>query len=145
MQLDHAMLRTRDISGARDFFLRLFDMQEGPRPKTIQRFPGCWLFADGKPTVHIIGSRGHGFDHAAEVIDHVGFRLEGYQTFRSMLDRFDIRYSTMDLAAIQERRLFFHAPGGPLLETVFSEPVLDQTTLPNQMEWKSYHERDYWR
>jgi hypothetical protein len=29
----------------------------------------------------------------------------------------------MDLADIGERRLFFHAPGGPLLEAVFSEPV----------------------
>jgi len=29
----------------------------------------------------------------------------------------------MDLADLQERRLFVHAPGGPLLEAVFSEPV----------------------
>jgi glyoxylase I family protein len=29
----------------------------------------------------------------------------------------------MDLAELQERRLFFRAPGGPLLEAVFSESV----------------------
>ena len=34
-----------------------------------------------------------------------------------------VRYSLMDLAELQERRVFFHAPGGPLLEGVFSEPV----------------------
>jgi glyoxylase I family protein len=49
--------------------------------------------------------------------------MEGYADFRSKLDRLGIRYTPMDLADIQERRLFFHAPGGPLLEAVFSEPV----------------------
>jgi hypothetical protein len=29
----------------------------------------------------------------------------------------------LDLADLQERRLFFHAPGGPLLKAVFSESV----------------------
>ena len=39
------------------------------------------------------------------------------------LKRLGVRYSLMDLAELQERRVFFHAPGGPLLEGVFSEPV----------------------
>jgi len=33
----------------------------------------------------------------------------------------------MDLVDIQERRLFFRAPGGPLLEAVFSEAVPQNT------------------
>jgi len=49
--------------------------------------------------------------------------MEGYAEFRRKLEQLGIRYSTMDLADIQERRLFFHTPGGPLLEAVFSEPV----------------------
>jgi len=56
-------------------------------------------------------------------LDHVGFRMQGYAEFRNKLDRLSIRYSTMDLADLEERRLFFRAPGGPLLEAVFSEPV----------------------
>ena len=67
--------------------------------------------------------RGYGIDRAAEAIDHVGLRMEGYADFRNKLDRLGIRYTPMDLADIEERRLFFHAPGGPLLEAVFSEPV----------------------
>jgi hypothetical protein len=49
--------------------------------------------------------------------------MQGYAEFRNKLDRLGIRYSTMDLADLEERRLFFRAPGGPLLKGVFSEPV----------------------
>ena len=123
MKLDHVTIRTRDLQVARSFFLRVFDLEEGERPLAIQRIPGHWLYSEGHPLVHIIGSQGSGFDRSAEAIDHVGLRLEGYAEFRSKLDQLGIHYSTMDLADIGERRLFFRAPGGPLLEAVFSEPV----------------------
>jgi catechol 2,3-dioxygenase-like lactoylglutathione lyase family enzyme len=123
MKLDHVTIRTRDLQATRSFFLTLFDLEEGERPLAIRRIPGHWLYSEGHPLVHIIGSQGSGIDRAAEAIDHVGLRLEGYAEFRRKLDRLGIRYSSMDLAELQERRLFFRAPGGPLLEAVFSEPV----------------------
>ena len=124
MKLDHVTIRTRDLQATRNFFLSVFDLKEGERPLAIQRrIPGHWLYSEGHPLVHIIGSQGQGIDRAAEAIDHVGFRMQGYAEFRSKLDQLDIRYSTMDLADLEERRLFFRAPGGPLLEAVFSEPV----------------------
>ena len=123
MNLDHVTIRTRDLQATRSFFLTVFDLKEGERPLAIRRIPGHWLYSEGHPLVHIIGSQGSGFDRSAEAIDHVGLRLEGYAEFRNKLDQLGIRYSTMDLADIGERRLFFRAPGGPLLEAVFSEPV----------------------
>ena len=123
MKLDHVTILTRDLQATRSFFLTVFDLKEGERPLAIRRIPGHWLYSEGHPLVHIIGSQGSGFDRSAEAIDHVGLRLEGYAEFRSKLDQLGIHYSTMDLADIGERRLFFRAPGGPLLEAVFSEPV----------------------
>src|SRR5713101_6093265 len=123
MKLDHVTIRTRDLQAARSFLLTVFDLEEGERPLAIHRIPGHWLYSEGRPLVHIIGSQASGFDRSAEAIDHVGLRMEGYAEFRSKLDQLGIRYSPMDLADIQERRLFFRAPGGPLLEAVFSEPV----------------------
>jgi catechol 2,3-dioxygenase-like lactoylglutathione lyase family enzyme len=124
MKLDHVTIRTRDLPATRDFFLKVFDLTEGERPLAIQRrIPGHWLYSEGHPLVHIIGSQGQGIDRAAEAIDHVGFRMQGYAELRNKLDQLGIRYSTMDLADLEERRLFFRAPGGPLLEAVFSEPV----------------------
>ncbi len=128
MKLDHVTIRTRDLPATRDFFLKVFDLREGERPLAIQRrIPGHWLYSEAHPLVHIIGSQGHGSDHAAEAIDHVGFRMQGYAEFRNKLDQIGIRYSTRDLADLEERRLFFRAPGGPLLEAVFSEPVPQNT------------------
>ncbi len=124
MKLDHVTIRTRDLQATRNFFLSVFDLKEGERPLAIQRrIPGHWLYSEGHPLVHIIGSQGQGSDRAAEAIDHVGFRMQGYAEFRNKLDRLSIRYSTMDLADLEERRLFLRAPGGPLLEAVFSQPV----------------------
>jgi catechol 2,3-dioxygenase-like lactoylglutathione lyase family enzyme len=123
MHLDHVTIRTRDLPATRSFFLTVFDLHEGERPLAIRRIPGHWLYSGGHPLVHIIGSHENEIDRAAEAIDHVGFRMEGYADFRKKLERLGIPYSPMDLADLQERRLFFRAPGGPLLEAVFSEPV----------------------
>lgn len=123
MHLDHVTIRTRDIQGTRTFFKEVLELEDGERPQAIRRIPGVWLYSEGKPLVHIIGSHGIGADRAAEAIDHVGFRMTGYRDFRAKLDRLGVRYSTMDLADIRERRLFLHAPGGPLLEAVFAESV----------------------
>ena len=123
MKLDHVTIRTRDLPATRSFLLSVFDLKEGERPLAVRRIPGHWLYSEGHPLVHIIGAQGYGIDRAAEAIDHVGLRMEGYAEFRQKLDQLAIRYTSMDLADIDERRLFFHAPGGPLLEAVFSEPV----------------------
>ncbi|HEV7310055.1 VOC family protein [Ensifer sp.] len=127
MQLDHVTIRTADIEATRAFFETIFGLRVGERPSAIRRIPGHWLYSDDKPIVHIIGGYGNRYDRAAEAIDHVGFRLEGYGDFRARLDRLAIPYSTMDLADIGERRLFLRTPGGPLLEAVFSEPVPAQS------------------
>jgi catechol 2,3-dioxygenase-like lactoylglutathione lyase family enzyme len=123
MHIDHVTIRTRDITTTRDFFVDLFDLTEGKRPQAIRRIPGFWLYANDKPIVHIIGAYGGSSEPQAEAIDHVGLKLEGYGAFREKLEDRNIAYSTMDIPELNERRLFFRAPGGPLLEAVFSEPT----------------------
>jgi glyoxylase I family protein len=129
MHLDHVTIRTRNMQAAREFFLQVFDLQEGSRPQAIHRIPGHWLYVGDRPLVHIIGTNRPvtpvtpAGAEGAEAIDHVGFRLDGYAAFRAKLEKLGIPYSTMDLAELDERRLFFRTPGGPLLEAVFSEAV----------------------
>jgi glyoxylase I family protein len=123
MHIDHVTIRTRDITTTRDFFVDLFDLKEGARPQAIRRIPGHWLYAKDKPIVHIISAYGGNSEPQAEAIDHVGLKLEDYDTFRKKLVDRDIAYSTMDIPELSERRLFFHAPGGVLLEAVFPEPI----------------------
>lgn len=55
MQLDHVTIRTRDITATRDFFRAVFDLEVGERPQALRGIPGCWMYSDGQPLVHIIG------------------------------------------------------------------------------------------
>nr|WP_319948149.1 glyoxalase [uncultured Shimia sp.] len=123
MQLDHITIRTSNLPGTRAFFLKVFpDLEERPRPKAIQRIPGHWLYAGAAPIVHLIGSAGGQLDRGGEAWDHIGFRLQGYAAFRKRLERLNIAYAPMELPELNERRLFFRTPGGPVIEAVFHEP-----------------------
>src|SRR5258707_12592884 len=113
MNLDHVTIRTRDLQATRIFFLTVFGLQEGERPLAIRRIPGHWLYSEGRPLIHLIGSRGDGVGRPAEAIDHVGLRLEGYAAFRQKLDQLGTRHSAMELLHLQERRLCFPAPTRP--------------------------------
>ncbi|KJZ25372.1 VOC family protein [Tritonibacter mobilis] len=124
MHLDHITIRTRDLPGTRAFLLTVFDeLQERARPEAIHRIPGHWLYAGDKPIIHLIGARGYGTDTAAEAYDHVGIHLDDYRGFRAKLEALGIRYSAMDLEDLDERRLFFRTPSGPLIEAVFHDPM----------------------
>lgn len=124
MRLDHVTLRTGRLAETRDFLLQVFpELQEGKRPSPIaETIPGHWLYADGAPIIHLIG--GGPATRAGlvrEGYDHAGIFLTGYETFRARLQRLAIPYSTMELAELNERRIFFETPTGILIETVFRE------------------------
>lgn len=124
MVIDHVTLRTQDLRGTRDFMMRIFDLEEGRRPAEISGIPGHWLYSDGLPLVHIIEARGKGLLRAAEFIDHVGFRMGDYDTFKTKLEHLGITYRTTEIPSLNERRVFLRTPGGQLLETVFPGPAL---------------------
>ncbi|CAM5764037.1 lactoylglutathione lyase [Labrys miyagiensis] len=122
MALDHVTLRTADLEGTRAFFEAVLDLEVGYRPPFP--FPGYWLYEAGEPIVHLIPGGG-GLPHReAETIDHAAFRLADYDGSRARLEKLGLRYQTMDLPDLRERRLFIHTPGGILLELVFREEPL---------------------
>lgn len=117
MKLDHVTLRTVDLEGTRAFLEQLFEVEAGYRPAFS--FPGYWLYAEGEPVIHLIPGEGGAVDRRGEIIDHVAFRLDGYDAYRDRLDQMGGPYSTMELPEIGERRLFVRTPAGILLELVF--------------------------
>ena len=59
----------------------------------------------------------------------LAFDWKATKSFRDKLDHLDIDYSLMDLHELNERRIFFRSPGGPLLENCFL-----MTTTPDHKE-----------
>ena len=119
MNLDHVTLRTADLEGTRQFLQDLLGLTVGYRPAF--GFPGYWLYEGDQPIVHLIPGGGAPVRRGAEIIDHIGFRLDGYDEFRAGLDKRQTPYSTMDLPDLGERRLFVRTPGQILIELVFRE------------------------
>jgi catechol 2,3-dioxygenase-like lactoylglutathione lyase family enzyme len=133
--LDHVTLRTKDLEGAKAFFETVLGLEVGYRPAFA--FPGYWLYADGRPIVHLIPGQGGPVDRAGETIDHVAFRLNDHEGMRRKLDRLSITYSQMDLPELGERRLFIRTPTAILLELVFcdrnpSHPQARSRIMPNR-------------
>lgn len=121
MHIDHTTLRTRHLEETKAFLLEVFDLTEGPRPERIASgIEGYWLYHKNAPIIHLIQSYDKpGLDRSSEAIDHTAFFLEDYETFLQKLLDLKIRYSSMDLPEIGERRIFIKTPTGILLETVF--------------------------
>lgn len=124
MHLDHTTIRTTQLDATRRFFEQVFGLTTGQRPAVIAKaIPGYWLYTNNQPIVHLIGtSRFRQVENGynAEAIDHSAFSMDvPYHQFLKKLEQLNIRYSTMDLPDINERRIFLHTPTGILLESVF--------------------------
>ena len=128
--LDHVTLRTRDLEGAKAFFETVLGLEVGYRPAFP--FPGYWLYAAGRPIVHLIPGQGGPVDRSGETIDHVAFRLDGHEAMRLKLDRLSVPYSQMDLPELGEWRLFIRTPTGILLELVFRDPSAESVSSTSQ-------------
>ncbi len=123
MHIDHTTIRTNEIEITKDFLLAVFNLKLGKRPASIENsIKGYWLYINEDPIIHIIQSRSlkSDFTYQSEAIDHTAFFMdEPYDDFFCRIKQMNVRYSTMDLADIGEKRIFFNTPTGILLETVF--------------------------
>src|ERR1700712_4054170 len=117
MNIDHVTFRTSDLEATRSFLETVLGVTVGYRPPFS--FPGYWLYEGKDPVIHLIPGGGKNPARDSEVVDHAGFRMDDYEGMRAKLDRLAIRYQTMDLPDLHERRLFLHTPGGILMELVF--------------------------
>lgn len=117
MNIDHVTFRTGDLEATRSFLETVLGVKVGYRPPFS--FPGYWLYEGADPVIHLIPGSGSIPARDVEVVDHAGFRMDDYEGTREKLDRLGIRYQTMDIPDLHERRLFLHTPGGILMELVF--------------------------
>jgi catechol 2,3-dioxygenase-like lactoylglutathione lyase family enzyme len=137
-RIEHFLLLSDDIDATRDFYCRALGLSTGERPPLA--FPGYWLYANGRPLVHI-ADRGRYGAHAASIgldvpasggaamrIDHIAFTATDYVEAAERLERGGIAATRNAVPAAGLRQLFFADPDGVRIEVnVFDPDVTSHT------------------
>jgi catechol 2,3-dioxygenase-like lactoylglutathione lyase family enzyme len=118
--LDHFLVLTDDIDGTRDFWCEALGLEDGPRPPL--EFPGYWLYAAGKPCVHI-AERGAYKAHSGRVgipaatgpVEHVAFDAENREEVAERLRRGRVPAAQNEVPGVM-RQFFVHDPNGVKIE-----------------------------
>src|SRR5258708_16912086 len=89
MKLDPATIVTGGLEAARSFLCSVVGLSEGPRPPF--GIGGHWLYADGRPAVHLIEAPGATSARPTSPrIYHVGFLVSTAEECSSMLARMQV-------------------------------------------------------
>ena len=120
--LDHANVRLRpqDLPAALAFYRDLLGLEEGPRPNFD--FPGAWLYAGGRPIVHlacrdtVTAPTG---PSPSVSFEHIAFRVRGLPDVRAKLAAEGVPYAEAPLPGFPLHQLFLTDPFGLRVELTF--------------------------
>ena len=120
MHIEHIAIRSHDLTATRHFFEQVLGLRTGYRPKSLEHIPGYWLYTNDQPIVHLIGGQRPTAASSTHGIDHVGLRLADYPALLTRLNQHGVVYQVTEQPELNEYRVFFRVPGGPVLEAVFA-------------------------
>jgi catechol 2,3-dioxygenase-like lactoylglutathione lyase family enzyme len=131
-EIAHVLVLADDIDAARDFYTRTVGLEVGARPPLA--FPGYWLYAGGKPCLHIadrtiyrrhaaaIGLPLPAPQGGAHLVDHIAFTATDYEDASARLERDGVEAVRNTVPGVGMRQLFFAGPEGVRIEVnVFAE------------------------
>lgn len=127
-RLDHFTLRTPQMEATRRFFEQILGLVVGPRPAF--KFPGYWLYSDGKPMVHLAphdpSDKGLGaylekreVGDSTGVVDHIAIRSTDLPAFEERLKTAGYPYRMRTVPDLNEHQVFVVAPGQLTIEFIF--------------------------
>ncbi len=114
--MDHFTILTEDVAATVAFYGELLGLEDGPRPPL--NFPGAWLYAGGRPILHVVGGRPLPADPQG-VLDHMAFSATGLAETVERLDALKIEYQLQHLPGSSLWQLFFFDPSGARVELDF--------------------------
>ena len=120
MKLDHATVVTRDLEGARRFLCGIVGLSDGPRPPF--RVNGYWLYADGRPVIHLVEATLPALKgRASPRIDHVALRVDDAAEWAALVERMEsnnVPYTLAEIPLADELQLFVSLAPGVVVEFV---------------------------
>ncbi len=119
--VDHINIATEKLADTRDFFVDVLGFSDGLRPDSD--VPGHWLYAGGRPIVHLRLANGPVAPSRGSALDHAAFAVSDLEALAKRLDKHRVEYHRIDMAGSPVRQLFLHDPNGVMLE--FNAPRAD--------------------
>ncbi|MCE3273504.1 MAG: glyoxalase [Ramlibacter sp.] len=114
--MNHFTVIAEDLDRTLDFYTGLLGLQMGPRPDL--GFPGAWLYADGRPILHVYTDRPVPAQRAG-VIDHMAFTASGLRDIKARFDTRGIPYDLRQQKGSGTWQLFCNDPTGAKVELDF--------------------------
>jgi catechol 2,3-dioxygenase-like lactoylglutathione lyase family enzyme len=115
--MDHFTVLAADLDATREFYRSILGLEEGYRPPF--GFPGAWLYAGGRPILHVIAGQALPKDPAG-VLDHMAFSAAGLKETIERLNERAMEYDLRRQAESNTWQLFFFDPSGAKVELDFS-------------------------
>lgn len=114
--MNHFTVIAEDLDRTLEFYTGLLGLQMGPRPDL--GFPGAWLYADGRPILHVYTDRPVPAQRAG-VIDHMAFTASGLKDIKARFDARGIPYDLRRQRGAGTWQLFCNDPSGAKVELDF--------------------------
>jgi catechol 2,3-dioxygenase-like lactoylglutathione lyase family enzyme len=112
--IDHINIATEKLTETRDFFVKALGLKEGPRPDVGVQ--GHWLYAGGRPIVHLQLARGPVSASRESALNHAAFAVGDLDAVAANLDRHGIVYRRIQQPGAPVQQLFLLDPNGVIVE-----------------------------
>jgi catechol 2,3-dioxygenase-like lactoylglutathione lyase family enzyme len=118
-RLDHFTLRCRpqELVELRDFYVHVLGLVEGARPDF--RFPGHWLYSEGRPVVHLAGVLDSRPAGETGPLDHIAFAGRDLDKARQRLKDRNIPFAEGGVPGFPLHQVFLSDPQGLRIELSF--------------------------
>lgn len=115
--VDHINIATEALEQTRSFYVDVLGLEEGWRPDFS--FAGHWLYADGKPIVHLQQSPTPVGSSTESALNHFAFNVTDLDQMLATLDQHGIAYRALDVPGTDIRQAFLMDPNGVRVELNF--------------------------
>ncbi len=119
--IDHFNIRTRYLDRLCAFYTNVLGLEIGDRPPFDS--PGVWLYAGGRPILHVGIARDAGEDSDNTLpLDHIALETEGLADALERLDGAGVAYRMFDVPGRAMKQIFVRDPDGVSIELNFTNP-----------------------
>jgi catechol 2,3-dioxygenase-like lactoylglutathione lyase family enzyme len=115
--LDHVNIRTANLTGLVRFYEDALGLTAGERPPL--GFPGAWLYAAGKPVIHLVGVEQAPRPEGALRLEHFAFSADDLSEFLARLERLGVPWKQSRQAGTGNVVVNLNDPDGNRLHVDF--------------------------